>query len=156
MTFLRESVALPVARSLTHHHALRRVASRVFAFRLGPAGIVSSGGTGISELGTRDRYVSIAVLSFGEALSRLPLFSAGARALLTCCVNALSARGIVNPGSYLRSALLSSATACSFDDPREGKNSPNLNQFYAPFFPAADKEGQMSSRMRSANRNASL
>ena len=77
MTFLRESVALPVARSLTHHHALRRVASRVFAFRLGPAGIVSSGGTGISELGTRDRYVSIAVLSFGEALSRLPLFQRG-------------------------------------------------------------------------------
>jgi hypothetical protein len=79
MTFLRESVALPVARSLTHHHALRRVASRVFAFRLRPAGIVSSGGTGISERGTRGRYVSIALLSFGKP-SRDFRFSAAAHA----------------------------------------------------------------------------
>ena len=42
MTLLHESVALPVARSLTHHHALRRIAPRVFAVnpRLCLAGIV--------------------------------------------------------------------------------------------------------------------
>jgi hypothetical protein len=122
MTFWRESVALPVARSMTHHHALR--SSCLDAFK--PSGFVSlafvsSGETGISNDHTYTCSSDRSLKVLGSSLATSTLLRKQALCSPGCCSDSYAAM------------LLSSAAHSLFDAHTQIIDTA-FNALFCPYF----------------------